>query len=155
MKTYIAKYTAEEEQALARAIELGYKTKVKDLTQLVDGQLPDEQASDDTGLLWEEQIVYGDTVDIIVSREFVLDEVTGEKIPMMRKKDIRIPNPETVDVFMAAKVAEVIAIFLGAGEAKRIKAAAEEEIRVIREGADATIKATNEAITASVEVTVE
>ena len=159
-------YTNNDDEAiLTRAKELGYKEQIMDESQLVDGKVPMVHATDDEGnLLYEKDYEYDDQVEII-GEEFRLDE-EGNKIPLMKQKDILIANPVSAAEYVAAKAKTLVAEFLAEGanntlvaeaekEAKTLVAEAKKEANTLVKNAKEVGKQTTQAVEASIEVTIE
>ena len=156
MATITFKYTNPDvDEILTRAKELGYKEKIMDETQLVDGKIPVVQMTDEAGeLRWEMDYTYDEETLMVLTETLRLDDA-GEKIPVMGQKDIQIPNPEAPEVFISKKAQAVVADLLAGGVEKQIVDAAKLEAEEIVKTAKATAKATKEAVAASIEVTIE
>lgn len=155
MKTITFTYTeADPAATLQRAKMLGYKERIMDETQLVDGKIPMVQAVDADGtLMYKENITFNEETMEVVSREFELD-ANGEKIPVMVQKDITIDNPVQPVDFMADKARKNVAQFMAGGIAKQIIDAAKLQAEQVLKDAEAQVEATKEAVKDSIGVTV-
>lgn len=142
-----------DEDVLTRAKELGYKERIMDESQLVDGKIPMEHATDADGALLYERESFGFNEETLEPEygDFVLDE-NGEKKPIMRQKDIMIDNPEAAHVFVAEKARQEVAKFLVGSVERQTLTAAKQEAAQLVKAAEAEVEAVKAQVLESIAV---